>query len=143
MTVVVHGQAGTHTAATHDDSVDCPECSGFVKTYKLRLSSGMARDLLFCHQQHGTQRFFLPVLLEGLSADFLRLRHWGFISECPDSEQCWSVTEMGEQWLLGLTDAPECALFYNGCLVKMTEDDRVVVTGVLGKGFRYVRTDTV
>ena len=138
VTVVVHKHEGAQAAgpsATHDDGVDCPECAGFVQIYKLRVTPAMARDLLLCHERNGTQSFFLPVMTESLSAEFLKLRHWGFIAQCADSEHCWYVTELGERWLLGTSDAPQCALFYNGCLVKMTEADRMTVTDVLGRSF--------
>ena len=98
----------------------------------------MARDLLLCHERNGMNRFFFPVLADNLSEEFLKLRHWGFIAECDESEHCWYVTELGERWLLGISDAPQCALFYNGCLVKMTEADRMAVTDVLGRSFAYV-----
>jgi hypothetical protein len=141
MTAVVHGQAQTevrdHAGQHGADGMDCPECSAFVQVYRWRIDAVMARDLLLCHQRFGTDPFFLPEVAGRINPDFLRLKHWGLISASDETEMWWNVTAEGERWLLGKSYLPKYAMFYNGCLMKMTEGNRVTVSDVLGREFSY------
>lgn len=141
MTTLAHGHVESgvrdHPNQHGADGMDCPECDSFVQVYRWRISALMARDLLLCHQRHGTAPFFLPEVAQELTTDFLRLRYWGLIAESDDRENWWSVTPEGERWLLGKSYIPKYAMFYNGCLVKMTEGNRVTVSEVLGREFSY------
>jgi hypothetical protein len=124
------------------EGVVCPACCQFVKVYRRKINSGMARSLIAMYRAGGTQFIHLPTTIGSRSREEGKLRYWGLVEEQlqvrPDGGRAgyWRVTHTGEAFVLGRTLMPQYAEIYNGECLRLT-GDLIGIREALGSQFSY------
>jgi len=130
-------------AENRHEGVECPSCEQFVKVYRRKINSAMARTLITMYNAGGTEEFVHTPSLPGDTHEASQLSWWGFIEEerilREDGGRAghWRVTPTGEQWLLGRTQAAKYALVYNSKLLGLDDEESVTIIDSLGTKFNY------
>lgn len=125
------------------EGVECPSCDQFVRVYRRKINSAMARTLITMYHKGGTDEFVHTPSLPGDTHEASQLSWWGFIEEekvlREDGGRAgyWRVTPAGESWLLNQTKAAKYALVYNSKLLGLDDEESVLVTDALGTKFNY------
>lgn len=140
--------AKRHLREKFEKGTSCPCCGQFVKAYKRKLNSGMARTLIAIYRAHGKEPVHVKNFLkdEGLqnNHDWTLLKFWGFMA--PEASKdtskrdsgIWRVTDLGEKFIKGNVPAESHKVFYNGKeLPKMTLSDHIDIVQALGEHFDY------
>jgi hypothetical protein len=88
-----------------EEGTKCPCCGQFVKKYKRKLNSGMARTLIQIYRHYQDQYVHVKNMLLSRqyknSHDWTLLRHWGILSVHPEEDGKWKITQMGMSFLKG------------------------------------------
>lgn len=122
----------------------CPCCRQFVKAYRRKLNSGMARAAIrvyratcpgeYCHLQEVDQT--------SGSSEGSKLRCWGLLVEERERREdggrsgWWCLTEEGRRFVTGAHTVPKYALLYDGRLLHL-EGAAVSIVDCLGEKFDY------
>ncbi len=127
----------------------CPCCNQFVKVYRRKLNSGMAKALikfyLFeCQGERGRWIHWREASghIEQFCAEYSKLAYWGLLEPMPHiegekkSSGMWRVTEAGRDWVNVETRVPSHALIYDGKLIRL-EGEGITIITVLSNKFDY------
>lgn len=138
--VVVAGAPNTH-------GYKCSECGQFVKLYRRKMNSIMARALIIAYQrrpawvrlgEHMVRRWGTG------SGDYAKLRHWGFIEQMPKDPEVtvtrtstyWKITEDGVKFVEGGLAHSHVLLYNDTCYG--FDSGQITIVDALGKHFNYV-----
>ena len=124
---------------------NCPCCGQFVKLYKRKLGSVMARTLI---QLYKMDKEFNHVreIVKGISEtgtnDFSKLAYWGLIDEMSNDSLAkrtsgfWRITPKGRQFVERKITVNQYALIYNR-LCEGFSVETINISEALGKKFNY------
>lgn len=135
--------------ANFEKGVDCPCCNQFVKLYKRKLNSGMAKTLIRIYKESGDGEKWIPV------KEFLRqkkyhnghdwtlLKYWDLLIEKPKDENTqtknsgfWKITEKGKSFVENKINLPDRVFIYNNRVLGFS-DKEVNIKHCLGAKFNY------
>lgn len=120
--------------AAHNDGGVCPVCDQFVKVYKRKITSTMARQLLALYKMRLSGEHWVHVsrlVLGGAGGgDFAKMEFWGLITqkshqpgdEGKKTSGYWSITEKGQAFCEGQIKVPLHTYVYNGTVLKQSEE---------------------
>lgn len=94
-----------HIPKEYHDGTTCKNCGHYIKVYKRKISSTIAKCLLHMLKEQSRngdkhiniQEFFLNLKIE--RADLTKTRWWGLISS--SEEGYWRLTEKGKHFIKG------------------------------------------
>ena len=141
-------EARKHLLISGRKGAICPCCNQFVKLYKRKFSSVMARGLInLYHLSHGNVKFhhvsdIMTRISPTGSNDFSKLRYHDFIREEPSSDPgkktsgYWRITESGIKFLKKQMEVREYMLIYN-TKIKGFEGNMIDIEKALGNKFNY------
>ena len=102
--------------------VDCPCCKQYVRLYKRKFNTVMARGLIKLYNLgdgfHHVSTIMSKISPSG-SNDFSKLRYYGFIAEQENEDSAkrtsgmWKITEAGKDFALGNTSDRKYLFLYN------------------------------
>lgn len=143
-------EARTYIAQNSRGGADCPCCTQFVKVYKWKLNSGMARCLILLHryhEQHGDTWCHLHHYLVERGqyiGYFPMLRHWGLIEAREGKRDdgnprggFYRITELGRAFVRGELDVPRSLFVFNNRVLEVDEEERTTIHTALGDKFNY------
>jgi hypothetical protein len=138
-------EAKEHLRENIKKGADCPVCNQFVKMYKRKLNSVMARCLIKLHQM-GPGYHHVKDVVKGISDtgtnDFSKLRYWNFIHEHPNEDKkkknsgMWCITFSGQQFAQYKSEVHEHVFVYNGERQGFSDSTTSIITS-LGAKFDY------
>ena len=123
----------------------CPCCGQFVKLYKRKLTSGMAKALinLYYASSRSTKRYIHITDLGHLNGgEFAQLQRWGLIVEQPNEDEekrtsgMWAITYDGMSFVEKLRTVPSHVYTYNGKTIKFSVKE-TNIEQALGNKFHY------
>lgn len=138
-----------------DKGAPCPLCKQFVKRYRRKLNSSMARALIAIYHYHranGPAAFDVATYLRTphlklaqSQGDWAKLQYWGLIVQKPGLRSdgswrngMWSITERGERFARGEIRVPKHIYMYNGDALASSHDDKTTsIQEALGEKFNY------
>jgi len=132
----------------------CPACGQFVKLYKRKLNSSMARSLILLYRKSKSNPDveYYHIYNDLLGVDFgiggselSKLKYWGMVDELekdPDNTKSrtsgyWKITEKGKRFVKGELTVQKYVLLYNGEL-RGFEGDQINIRNSLGNKFDYI-----
>ena len=123
--------------------ISCPCCGQFVKQYKRKLNSVMARGLINLLVLDRDFQHVSKLLVNTTgSGDFSKLKYWGMIEEKENFDKTkkasgyWRITEKGIQFAKGKLYVPKCVNIFNTNLLGFS-DDLTTIQESLGQEFNY------
>jgi hypothetical protein len=127
-----------------EKGVICPCCGQFVKRYKRKLNSGMAKVLIDLYRHGKTKEVnvkgFLRENRYKNNHDWTLLRYWGLIKSHNNEEEkdsgVWSITERGLDFILCRLSVPKYVLIFNSKMIGL-EGDSSSIIDALGRHFNY------
>ena len=138
-------EAKEHLAKNYKDGTACPCCNQYVRQYKRKLNSVMARCLIKLSKM-GPGYHHVKDVVKGISDtgtnDFSKLKHWNFIAEQINADTkkknsgMWCITTSGQAFANYETVASEYVLLYNG-KKQGTSESKTNIIKSLGKKFDY------
>jgi len=134
--------------------VVCPCCNQFVKLYKRKLNTSMARTLILLYRKSKSnpdvEYFHIYNDLLGIDfgiggSELSKLKYWGMIDELEkDSNDTktrtsgfWKITEKGKKFVKKELKVPKYILLYNNQL-RGFEGNEINITEALGDKFNYI-----
>ena len=118
-------EAKEHLRSNFKEGTTCPCCDKYVKAYKRKLNSGIARSLITMYKLSAfngihihVQDEFAQLGLRATTMDYAYAEKWKLIKSDPDLNGYWSITTLGVQFIKGLMTMPEYCLVYNGNVYK-------------------------
>ena len=136
-------------AEAQEEGCHCPLCGQFVKVYKRKITSTMARQLLQFYKLtlRGKQWIHTrEAVFDGSSGagDFAKLSYWGLIEARPHepgnegkkTSGYWRITERGVQFCLGQMKVPLHAYVYNHKVLEFSPES-TDITEALTEKFDY------
>lgn len=139
-------EAKEHLQLNAQKGSECPCCHQFVKVYKRKLSSVMARMLIRLHML-GPGHHHVLQIVTGISDtgtnDFSKLRYWGMIEERKNDDKdkrtssYWKITPSGSQFVNKWGEVPMYAFIYNKRCLRMSIDERTNIIKALGSKWSY------
>lgn len=125
------------------DGADCPACGQYVKVYKRKITSTMARSLIEMYREAGKEYAHLPTVISSQRADEGKLAYWGLLEEekvrRPDGGRAgyWRVTDLGEAFIRSGLAVPKYAYVFNGKVLSLDNSVNVSIKDALGTKFDY------
>ena len=136
-----------------EEGIDCPLCTRYVKIYRRKLSSCMARALLALvrHAMRTNNEWFdLTQVLKrvGISAansNAALLRYWNLLEPAPEPTHredgsphvgIYRVTPLGFRFARGEVELPRRVIIYDHHILGFT-DEHTSIRDALGDKFRY------
>ena len=136
-------EAKQHLRDGFEAGTECPCCGRFVKAYKRKLNSGMARALIiiykltkdkkYIHVQHIFSSLYN---LRATTMDYAYAEKWKLIESDPDQNGYWRITQLGVQFVNGILTMPEYCLVYNGNVYKWSPN-RINIKTALTTAWSY------
>ena len=108
----------------------CPCCNKYVKAYKRKLNSGIARSLIIMYKLEAfwfdnkyihVQNEFAKLKLRATTMDYAYAEKWGLIVD-GDEIGTWTLTKKGVDFVANKTFLPSYCLVYNGNVYSWSED---------------------
>lgn len=126
-----------------DEGAHCPCCHQFAKTYRRKIHSSMARDLIGLyllpsgyHYVRGLQRF-------SSGGDFAKLAYWELIEEATEpvtrggkTSGMWRTTERGRLFARGAISVPKLVILYNQRVLGFCKE-QATIQDALGDRFSF------
>ena len=110
-----------HLRINFKEGTDCPCCGKYVKAYKRKLNSGIARSLIIMNQLNAfngihihIQDEFAKLKLRATTMDYAYAEKWKLIKADPDNNGYWTLTTLGKSFVLNQAVLPDYCLVYNG-----------------------------
>jgi|TARA_R110002020_G_scaffold292835_1_gene508239 hypothetical protein len=135
-------EAKQHLRDNFKKGTECPCCGKYVKAYKRKLNSGIARALILMYRLGAyngkyihVQNEFAKLKLRATTMDYAYAEKWKLIND-GDDIGTWTLTQRGVQFVLGQTFLPDHCLVYNGNVYSWS-DDLVNITTALTNSFNY------
>ena len=135
------------------EGIDCPCCGQFVKLYRRKVTSSMARGLIsvyhYFERPNAEEWLHVPGFLKSstLCGDFSKLRHWELVELQPFQERedgskragYYRITEVGREYVRGEILIDKYRYEYNGQVRKVTDADttQASIKDALGSKFDY------
>lgn len=127
--------------------IACPCCGQFVKLYKRKLNSGMARTLIYIYNHSKQDWLNVKDYLRANSLpnnhDWTLLHYWGLLQEKGGDPEHggktigeWRVTNKGVDFIRNIISVPSHIEIYNNRLYGYTEN-YINIIEALGKHFDY------
>tara|TARA_R110000787_G_scaffold153516_3_gene267413 strand:- start:7517 stop:7972 length:456 start_codon:yes stop_codon:yes gene_type:complete len=98
----------------------CPCCDKYVKAYKRKLNSGIARSLIIMHKLGAVngkyihvQNEFAKLKLRATTMDYAYAEKWSLIKD-GDDIGTWTLTTKGASFVSNQSLLPDYCLVYNG-----------------------------
>jgi len=117
----------------------CPCCDKFVKAYKRKLNSGIARSLIIMHKLGAVngkyihvQNEFAKLKLRATTMDYAYAEKWGLIFDGEDIGT-WTLTKKGVDFVGRITALPSYCLVYNGNVYSWSKDLISIETALTDK----------
>ena len=108
-------QARDHMSEYFDEGTKCPCCGQFVKKYKRKLNSGMARTLTQIFKDNPDRYVDVKEFLRSKgyknSHDWTLLKHWGILTVREDG--MYKITQMGRNFLSGFPTHSHIYMYNN------------------------------
>lgn len=130
----------------YEKGCTCPSCGQFVKLYKRKLNSSMARALIILFNLSKTQEWIHSREITknvNITGDFAKMAYWKLIEEKKKeggedkrTSGIWKITERGRQFVRGQIRIPAYVFIYNAKLQGFS-DDTATIRDCLGKKFSY------
>ena len=106
-----------------EEGTKCPCCGQFVKKYKRKLNSGMAKTLGRIYAYYPNSFIDVKDLLRQKKFhnghDWTLLRHWGFLTT--NEEGLWKITDTGKAWIDFKTPTHSHIYMYNNKMMGFAE----------------------
>ena len=122
-------EAKQHLRTSFKDGTECPCCGKYVKAYKRKLNSGMARALILIYNLtkdgkyiHVQDTFSSSYKLRATTMDYAYAEKWKLIESDSNQNGYWRITQLGKAFVLNQIDLPEYCLVYNGTVIKWTNN---------------------
>lgn len=126
-----------------ENGVNCECCGQFVKLYRRKLSSSMARTLINMYNAKADFNWVHRNSFKAVSNDYSYLRYWGLIQEKKleyNSEKknsgYWGITNKGREFVKGNSRVPSHIRLFNQKFYGF-EGKEVTITDCLGSKFNY------
>jgi len=128
-----------------DKGAKCPCCRQFVKVYRRKLNSSMARALIHFYTHSPTQWFHADTAMKtmpGSRGDYVKLAYWSLIESKVDQDPdaragWWRVTSLGRKFVLNDgTTVDSHAVLYDGIVLRR-DGDPISIVAALGRHFNY------
>lgn len=141
-------EARRYVEAHRADGVDCPCCCQFVKEYRRKLNSSMARGLIWLVREARSGdrwvdvRSDAPAWLLAMGGTFAKLKLWTLIEERPNEDTRkthsgeWRATDIGDRFARGEVKVPGYAVVYDGRSLGI-EGEETSIEEALGNHFDY------
>ena len=135
-------EAKQHLRTSFKDGTECPCCGKYVKAYKRKLNSGMARALILIYNLTKDGKYvhiqdeFIKLKLRATTMDYAYAEKWKLIESDLDQNGYWRITQLGKSFVLNQIDLPEYCLVYNGNVYKWA-DDKIGIKTALTISFDY------
>ncbi len=131
------------------EGVHCPCCEQYVKKYKRKINSAMARVLIRLNnvtEEQGEDFYHVSVFDPTRSggSDVAKLAAWGLVKAQVNKDttkRCsgmWIITEKGKQFARQEINLPKYCWFYNGDVLGLDDEHMTDVVDSLGDKFDYV-----
>lgn len=140
------GEAKAYLRENYKKGCNCPVCGQFVKRYKRKLNSGMARTLIAIYKHHKYHpvnvKDFLRSKKMQNNHDWTLLRYWGLIVEHENLDEkkkssgVWSITTKGIHFVENRVRIASHVFIYNTKVEGFSLTDTNIVES-LGKHFNY------
>ena len=135
-------EAKQHLKDNFKTGTVCPCCNKYVKAYKRKLNSGIARALILMHRLGAyngkyihVQNEFAKLKLRATTMDYAYAEKWKLIED-GDDIGTWTLTTIGVQFVLGNKFLPDHCLVYNGSVYSWSKN-LVNIKTALTKSFDY------
>ena len=121
-------EAKQHLRTSFKDGTECPCCGKYVKAYKRKLNSGMARALILIYTLTKDGKYihvqdeFAKLRLRATTMDYAYAEKWKLIESDLDQNGYWRITQLGKSFVLNQIDLPEYCLVYNGSVYKWADN---------------------
>lgn len=126
-----------------ENGANCECCGQFVKLYRRKLSSSMARTLINMYNAKADFNWVHRNNFKAVSNDYSYLRYWGLIQEKKleyNSEKknsgYWGITNKGREFVKGNSRVPSHIRLFNQKFYGF-EGKEVTITDCLGSKFNY------
>lgn len=143
-------EAKERLALGMERGVTCPCCDQFVKLYRRKLSSGMARALI-CIYHDAVDDQWLDVTaclmrrrLSAANTNAALLRYWELLEQMPGERAdgsrrvgFYKITSVGREFVTGVMTVPRYIYLYNNTLIERDCDERITIQDALGDRFNY------
>tara|TARA_R110000787_G_scaffold21864_3_gene64175 strand:- start:105 stop:566 length:462 start_codon:yes stop_codon:yes gene_type:complete len=119
----------------------CPCCDKYVKAYKRKLNSGIARSMIIMYKLNAfwfdnkyihVQNEFAKLKLRATTMDYAYAEKWGLIVD-GDEIGTWTLTKKGVDFVANKTFLPSYCLVYNGNVYSWSEDLISIETALTDK----------
>ena len=135
-------EAKQYLRSNFKTGAECPCCGKYVKAYKRKLNSGIARALILMYRLGAyngkyihVQNEFAKLKLRATTMDYAYAEKWKLIDDGNDIGT-WTLTQRGVTFVLGQTFLPDHCLVYNGNVYSWS-DDLIDIKDALTKSFDY------
>lgn len=113
----------------------CPCCDQFVKVYRRKINSTMARALILLYREGGWVHVSSKL---DSGSELSKTRFWFLVEEREDAHSgWWRLTSLGREFVLGQTDLPKYAEIYNNQLLCLDFSESITIRDALGTRFNY------
>ena len=135
-------EAKQHLRDNFKDGTECPCCGKYVKAYKRKLNSGIARSLIIMYKLGAettsvhVQSEFSKLKLRATTMDYAYAEKWKLIKSDETNNGYWFLTERGRQFVLNQSYLPDHCLVYNGKVYKWS-DNLINIQTALTVSFDY------
>jgi len=141
-------QAKDFLRENFDEGAKCPCCGQYVRKYKRKLNSSMARALVWiAGASTASKNGWVDVPAKApkwliKTNQHPTLRWWGLLERMPNDESykkhsgMWRPTKKGMSFALGEGKAPEYVLHYNNKVIEHSEK-LVTISDAFGVKFSY------
>lgn len=143
---VTLGEAREIIRKGEQEGMDCPCCGQFIKVYRRRIHSTMAKQLIqflrYCEKNFKLEAHVRD-FIDGHPGDFAKLAYWGLIvqkakadGEDQKSSGRWSLTTRGVRFARYQTVEPTYARVRDGEVLGL-EGPAIDIAQCLGKKYSY------
>lgn len=139
-------QVKAHLRDNWVEGTACPCCGQYVKLYRRKLNSGMARTLILIYHHHPigwvNVKGFLREHNFQNNHDWTLLSYWGFIVERENTDPQkkssgeWRMTDKGRDFVRRNLRAPSHIKIYNNEFLGF-DGTEITILEALGKRFDY------
>ena len=135
-------EAKQHLRNNFKEGTTCPCCGKYVKAYKRKLNSGIARSLITMYKLGAfngkyihVQDEFAKLKLRATTMDYAYAEKWGLIED-GDKIGTWTLTHKGKLFVKNQSYLPDHCLVYNGNVYSWS-DNLISIKDALTVSFDY------
>ncbi len=117
----------------------CPCCRQYVRVYRRKLNSGMARWLIRFHLQTWASKNWhhaTHITERAMGEEYSKLAHWKLLEHHPERVGYWRLTDLGTRFALNEQRVQSHAVIYDNRCIRLDGDPVSIVTA-LGRKFNY------